>query len=114
MNKITEKWNTTGLLDAVETELDKILLSQNLQNASTILIGSKHKEIEIIAGLFLPIIVRLFTDKNLRIIDDMNKLFLDFVNFFEKNRNLIDDLNGYISQDGEREFCEMFVDIYEV
>ena len=116
MNKNTEKWNKTGLLDGLNNEIDKTLLADNLEDAIGELIkksteNDKTKEIK--AGIFLPVIVRLFCEKNLRIIDDMKSLYKKFSDYFDKHYQLYLDLNQGPSYDGEAEFVDVYIKDYE-
>lgn len=119
MNKNTSKWNKTGLLDGLTNEIDKTLLANNLEECSQFIINkvnnipNEEYIMERISGLILPIMVRLFVEKNIRVIDNMEMFYHKFDDFFGKNYQLYVDLSKSIARDGEAEFCSMYVESYK-
>jgi hypothetical protein len=116
MNEITKKWLITGLIDEHYEKIDQAILSNNLEEAVQELLKSTDEPEDIRerkACLFLPIIVRLFYDKKLRIINDMTDLYKTFSKFYNINWPIIKDLERIHAVDGEAEFCCMFVKHFE-
>ncbi len=96
-----EKWRRSGLLEGNE-EHDALVLANNLEECANYLIElpeSKDRELE--AGLLLPIIVRLFNEQNVRMIN-MDEFHDKFCSFLEKHQPM--------TEDKEPEFCEKFVE----
>jgi len=116
-DKITAKWTQTGLLDDTPEEIDKMLLSHNLENCAKYLLSQiddyPNKEETNKAELFLPIVVMLFRDKNIRIIESIEGLYEKFNKFYIDNYQNFKELN-YLSKDGDVEFCSEFVKFYEM
>lgn len=117
MNENTVKWSKTGLIDENLPELDKTILASNLEEAAKELInrgtGPTAEPVGIMerkAGLFLPIIVRLFYEKKLRVIENMTALYKDFEKFYNEKWNVYKECNSYIAMDGEAQFCSAYVE----
>jgi hypothetical protein len=116
MDEITSKWITTGLLDGITSEEDKITLAHLLNRATQEIRAREfeRKDNGVIYELFLPIIVRLFMCHKINDIRDMPSFYDYFTRFYDANRELISDLNSYIVRDGEEQFCWLFVEKYGV
>lgn len=122
MTNIVNKWKKTGLLDATNPQ-DHFELSNMLEDLAQHLINRKADELqkkivsenttEEIAGIILPILVRMYNERRDVCPTDMEKFYKEFVKDYDSHKALIDDLNSYIAQDGEREFCEMYVKGYK-
>lgn len=110
-NDVVNKWEGTGLLDATKPD-DKNELATLLDKLAQHLVIkqlNKEPDTEEIAGCILPILVVLHNEHRDICPKDMKVLLDDFEKFYNKNKGLIDDLNSYISQNGEKEFCELYV-----
>ncbi len=104
MNETVEKWKTTRLLDGFEG-YDAVALADNLDDFVSFIIelpDSKNREK--MADFLLPIIVILFRDKNVRMINP-KKLYEDFSNFYKTNWHpeMLD----------EGDFCKMYVEQFD-
>lgn len=110
-----EKWDKTGLLEATK-ESDKQELADKLERLAQVLVNYKSigaPNMEEVAGIILPILVRMYNERRDVCPTDMEKFYKEFVKDYDSHKALIDDLNSYISQDGEREFCALYVESYK-
>lgn len=104
MNEIEERWRKTGLLDGQEG-FDASLLAGFLEDAAQVLWNRAEPGSFVTlakkAGFFLPIIVRLFNERGVRILN-ADKLYTVFDEFYDK-------YNDVFELD-EAEFCHCFVE----
>jgi hypothetical protein len=114
MNNFTKKWLVTGLIDKDLPELDQIILANNLEEAAQELlsrVGDLENILERKAGLFIPIVVRLFHEKKLRVVDDMTALYNNFEKFYNQKYDAY--VGGYCAMDNEAEFCCDYVEQFD-
>ena len=113
--KLVKKWLKSGLIDEDLSKLDKAILANNLEEAAQELLNrtdEPNNEREKKAGLFLPIIVRLFLEKKLKVIDDMTAFYNAFSEFYNVNWDKY-TTTGYYGMDSEAEFCCDYVDQFK-
>lgn len=116
MNEITQKWLATGLLDQLdESKHDE--MARILDTIAIKLIADappdntpEKRKHEQFCGIVLPVARRVFEDIEGKSLD-ADWLYEDFKNYYEKEGSLIKELNCYISQDGEAEFCLLYSEL---
>lgn len=110
MNKLTEKWRVTGLLDGLinETTCDK--LAGYLDTVATRLI--KEKNSEQLCGIMIPIVRRVYD----RVPPDkfplVDWLYDDCKKWVDGHKKLLERLmnESYNKIDGEAEFVALYTD----
>jgi len=120
MNDITKKWNNTGLLDELTDDIQKDECAAILNHTAQILIRNDieiddtdkkgKKRHEEFCGFVLPMARRIYDclwPYKIKF-PDVEWFVKDSREFFDKNKELCDDLNSYIVMDGERQMCEMY------
>lgn len=116
MNEVTEKWETTGLLQELD-DFMKVECAYKLDEAVIILHGMSDtiKELDTLynqgffTGTILPIIRRVFSeypDKAVAL--DVQWVIDDYIDFLRKKVQLYKELNSYIAMDGEAEFVCLY------
>jgi|ERR1035437_8781554 hypothetical protein len=116
MNENTNKWLKTGLVDKDLPELDQTIVANNLEEAVQELLKYTEEPENIReqkACMFLPLIVRLFNEKNLRVIDSMSDLYKTFNEFYDINWTTFKNLETIHAVSGEAEFCSSFVEHFD-
>lgn len=117
MNKITEKWKKTGLLDELPNEITCNMVAQRLEEVVQYLLSTIHDpptpEEEQFAGMILPITRRVYETLGCSSTNLTAKwLFDDYKRFMEEKKDLLKDLMGgsYNAMDGEAEFAKLYCD----
>ena len=110
MNKITNKWRMTGLLDYIEEEVKCDELAQALEEMAQLLFQLQVGNKEQLARLALPIVRRIYVTG--RPLPHINWLFNDFKQFYElqvaNKKNII-----FINEsDFEKDICELYIKKY--
>jgi hypothetical protein len=119
MNKITQKWLLTGLLDQMDeskqNEMAKILDTIAIEVLATDPpdnnIPEKRKHEQFCSAIF-PVVRRVFDKLNGVGFPEEKWLMEDYKCYFNENQDLYDDLitSSYICMDGEAEFCNFYCD----
>ena len=122
MNKITEKWKKTGLLDETE-EIDKLaLLLEDLTNIlirehedkwSKLNLMDKIHYNGFVACSILPTLVRLYRERNDVCPTDMKWFYEDFIKFCNNKYKDFEKLKSLHDIDVEAEFCCFYVDFFK-
>ena len=112
MNKTTEKWRKTGLLEylANETQCDEV--ASALESMAVKLIDNKPYTVETeqFAAMILPIVRRVYEDAN--VLPSTEWLYNDFKKFYTDKKQLMEEWykTGSNGADAEAEFTAHYVD----
>jgi len=104
MDNIENKWRLTGLLEGNDG-YDAMQLANNLEDCAEFLIeNSDDTDIKLKAGVLLPIVVILFNEENVKIID-MDRLYFEFSEYFDKVRFFMENDEPGLCRDFVKQFA---------
>jgi len=111
MNKTTEKWRQTGLLEYLENETQCDELALSLEQMALLVFKmdfNDPKEKEQFASMALPIVRRLY---EINPVITANSIFIDFTQFYNSKKQLLMTESPYSNNaDAEAEFVALYVD----
>lgn len=121
MNKTTEKWRQTGLLEYLdnETQCDELALAlESMAHRLLKNVPPYTKESEQFASMILPIVRRVYEEIVRRVYEDVNVLpstewlYNDFKKFYTDKKHLMAEWhkNAVNKIDAEAEFTAHYVD----
>jgi len=110
MNKTTEKWRQTGLLEYLENETQCDELALSLEQMALLVFKMEFndpKEKEQFASMVLPIVRRLY---EINPVITANLILTEFTQFYNSKKQLLTESPYSNNADAEAEFVALYVD----
>lgn len=112
MNNITKKWLTTGVLDGLINCEHRDMIAQKLEEVVQYFLTILHEpytpENEEFAGILIPATRKVYDSVPVDRRPTPKWFVDDCLAYYQKNKDMIKELNSYIAQDGEREFTDLY------